>query len=728
MSIDLLPRITNELDAFHRLPAGVRFIGVKQNGNSPALQAEFFGSGDLDEGKQRKFEFLLRGPDLRNDSIFGVRDEYRVSYIAPRLELHAGDRNYSLSPLSERYGYGRGFELGVHRDSHGFGLFYFRSRWKQYNVQEVGAFVERDVTSNFRLRGNLLLKQGGYSVSDSDQGASIQTIEVQVKLGDALQVNAEAGFSRITGGGATDHGYRAEARGVMKSVRYAVERSHAGPQFAGSYRDMDVTSATIDFPVYRRMSASFSAYSYSSNLNLDVERGISAPREITYRPALRFKLRTGSELAVEYLNVIRRNMLGTGEGDFRERSVKFGLAQRFGGLQLHSSIEHGTLEKLRTRSKGSTVDRYSVYATYAGDTRASVTVFARLGSTSFTADPENERNLGGSATWRIRESLVAALHYNRSEYSSIVRRDRYGALSIDSLDPEYARYRFNAVPGRKLETAQVSLSYTLHSRSVLSLVARWWRTSFQAQNESSVFFTYTVPIGIPLSRKPSLARLEGSLFEIGPSGKKPLERVVVVLNDATTVTNKNGVFLFPALQPGIYLLRLDQRYIGAGRVTTQPLPLMVEIKQGETIRLEMGVVSSASISVRMAAFRPGDRSGASARASRLVISPDAPNDDQSHLEEAEGIPGGVVQITNGSEVLSQTADRNGRVTFGQLRPGIWKVRIYVTEIPEHHYVENTEREFEIKAGERGEVLVRVLPKLRRIQVIDEGVITSSGVN
>lgn len=107
ISVEIIPRVTGEIDPYHRLPASLALVGVSADGRSGG-QIDFFGAGNLDEAGNHTIEFRFRGPDIQNKSIFGLRDEYRLAYSQPRFALRLGDWGYSLSPLTELYEYGRG--------------------------------------------------------------------------------------------------------------------------------------------------------------------------------------------------------------------------------------------------------------------------------------------------------------------------------------------------------------------------------------------------------------------------------------------------------------------------------------------------------------------------------------------------------------------------------------------------------------------------------------------
>jgi hypothetical protein len=100
--------------------------------------------------------------------------------------------------------------------------------------------------------------------------------------------------------------------------------------------------------------------------------------------------------------------------------------------------------------------------------------------------------------------------------------------------------------------------------------------------------------------------------------------------------------------------------------------------------------------------------------------------EQDDLRMGRGLGNTLVEITQGEEVLRQLTDEKGRFSFEDIRPGKWKLKIYDYDLPLHHYLEQEEFQIELTSGEQKEITARVLPRLRPIQIIDEGQIEPEG--
>jgi len=261
----------------------------------------------------------------------------------------------------------------------------------------------------------------------------------------------------------------------------------------------------------------------------------------------------------------------------------------------------------------------------------------------------------------------------------------------------------------------------LPNKHALVLRSQWSDYEQRDEEDFSFYLTYSVPLKIPVGKKKSVGALRGRVYDEEKPTEPPISKVILATQGATAITNNKGEFIFPSLQPGIYFLRVDKSSIGLNRVTCEKLPITVEVKGGETAEIEIGVVTSCRISGRVAIFAPvsdrklGDRDTSSAEELFLVGS-----GEEQNLEDGIGLANTLVEITNQDEVLRQPTDPKGRFSFDDIRPGEWRVKVYDYGLPPHHYLEEDEFQIQLKPGEKKEVTVRVLPRLRPIQIIDEG--------
>jgi len=249
--------------------------------------------------------------------------------------------------------------------------------------------------------------------------------------------------------------------------------------------------------------------------------------------------------------------------------------------------------------------------------------------------------------------------------------------------------------------------------------------SFSANNKTSVMLTYTMPFDIPVSRKTSIGVLRGRLYDMEHPQRQGIPDAIISVNGATAVTDKKGNFKFPSLTPGTHHIRVDQEAIGFNRVTIQKTPLEITINGGAETEIKLGVVRSAILKGRVVVFsskaEEDDNEGEESnnRGDKIVIEASGKTGG-GRLIEDYGLANIFVELKSESEIHRRVTDRNGDFIFEDVRPGDWTLTVYESNLPAYHYLEQNTFKFNLKPGSEEEVLVKILPQMRSINIIDTG--------
>lgn len=680
VSIDVIPKITGVFDPYHRLHTQIKFIGAgkkeKGEGGKSGFQVEFSGSGFLDEEGEKKIDFLFRGPDIQDKSIFGERDEYRLSYYDSLLDLHIGDRSYSLSPLTETYRYGRGAEVDIHPGKFGVGAFYLETRWDEPKKRELGTYLQYQFNDTFGIKGNFLSKIEDSDSPSMDFHDKIYSIQARIRLEEKTDLEVEYGFSNSNREKkSTDNAYRIDLKGQLSDQTfYSFEKIRAGPKYFAYYNDADYTSGTITFPIYEKLKGNVLYRAYKDNLDLDPVKSTTTTREKSYSGGISYPFPFGTNVSLDYEDFCKKDRLSPADFDFKENILKLGLGQIFWKFNLQLYIERGLFEDRLTDTTNNNFENYSVYAYFALSSWQTYSFNARFGHDRYTGSLERTRSAGVSGAWNFK-NLNVDVSYQKSNFETEKRQ------AVDNL----------------LST----IVYTLPNQHSLTLKGRWFKDREGKEEETSFLLAYAIPLELPISKKKSIGMLKGRVYDGEKPEKPPITNAILTANGATAVTNKKGEFIFPSLAPGTHLLRIEKGSIGLQRVTSEKLPIIIEVKGGETAQVEIAVVRACKISGRVALFASN-------------------SNDRNNLKEIRLLSDILVEINDGKEIVRQLTDENGRFSFDDLRPGKWTVKVYEENLPIHHYVEPAEYQVELKPGEEKDIMVKVLPRIRPIQIIDEG--------
>ena len=858
--VEIIPRVTGESDRYRRLRTQVAIIGAGQDGKS-GLQAELSGRGSLDEDRTRRVDFLFRGPDIQERSRRGKRDEFRLSYLHGALALHLGDRGFSLSPLTERFYYGRGAEVNIHPAKFEIGAFYLESRWEDPKAKKIGTYLGYRFNDRFEIKGNWLSKSKDSTCSFEGYDVEIYSIQTEIDLSEWIRLGLESGLAQGERKGKLSNvAFRIDIDGrISNQIWYAFHKTHAGPEYLGYYNDADYTSGAMTFPIYRKLRGKLSYRSTKSNLDIDSTEE-TANREKSYQSSISYSFPFGTDISLDYRDLIRGDDALPANYDYREKALRLGVAQTLGKFSLHTHVERGKFEDMLLAITNDNLERYSLYASFRPSYAQTYNLYARIGHGSFTPHPERTKSVGISGSWKTKYHLSFKLNY---------QRDNGGSETSEQRDNVFSTF-----------------TYTFKNRHALVSRAQWSKYEQKEEEDFSFLVTYTVPLSIPVSKKKSIGVLKGKVYDHEKADRSPISKVILTADGATAITDQNGEFIFPSLAPGIHYLRVERSSIGLNRVATEKLPMTIEVKGGQTAEIEIGVATSCGISGRVAVFAAGSDKDSGDQHTSIVfgstaspagmekvlcpelrgaalskkllktkeaisVSPDVsfvircfkgsdkrvyfsgkevslkaspegiilsdgegekfeekiervvfiPQDErfcfslngnehrgilgaifaaedssllasnwfpvkdslkgavqfemggqgisefeslkaqavaasseslfligsgeeqyfeEDDLRKGRGLANTLVQITEGEEVLRQLTDEKGEFSFEDIRPGKWKLKVYDYDLPIHHRLEQEEFQIDLKPGEEKEVTARVTPRLRPIEIIDQG--------
>ncbi len=698
VSIGVVPRVTGVLDRYHRLPAEVRLVAALEE-RAARFQVDASGAGAFDEAGNRRVDFLMRGPDIEDAGRYGRRDEYRVHYDDGHSDLTFGDGTYSLSPLTQRFAYGRGVQADLDLSKLEIGGLHVANRDLTPKQTWAGGYLALRPHKVFEVRGNFLTKTADSTFCDGCDRSRVYSVEAKLAPGNSFDMKAEYGFSRYdAAAGIEDEAYRVESRGqFLNKVSYSLETVHAGPDYGGWYRGCDQTTGSIT----ARFSTTLRGrllYNFQENSPSDTTATSTADRVRNLRCGLSCLSPAGLRVNIDYGRFERRDRLLPADHDFVERTAILGLGRACGRFSLHAQAELGRIEdRLRGLWLGP-FGRYGLSGTLRIGREQAFIGYARAGNSRFTDTPERERSFGLS--WRSR--LGARIRLN-VDFTTSKRSDPPAPWNHSLIS---------------------NLAIDLPNGHSLSLRGHIFRKGDGDDRESALFLVYGVPARIPTARLKSTGSLKGKVYDAELAGKPPVGGVVLLVDGKYAVSGADGEFVFPALEPGEHLLQIEQESLGIGKTTATKIPLAINIDGGKTTGLEIGVVSACGITgeARLFAFKGGqpaqvqyrimeDLGETSADSVNLIDGPD--------LVDAGGVKA-IVEITNGIETLRQASDTGGRFKFEQIRPGAWKVKFFARDLPELYALEPDELDIRLEPGEEWHVVAKAMPTIRPIHMINGG--------
>jgi hypothetical protein len=510
-----------------------------------------------------------------------------------------------------------------------------------------------------------------------------------------MSLSAEYGRSNYDDAGTvTDDAYRIELEGGA-GTRYQLSKIHAGPDYQGYYHDCDYTTGAVVVPVGAGTEARASYGRWEQNLDQRPNQP-TAPRENLVQFALSRTLLSRWSLSAGYEAFWNRDLIQPA-GDSSERMLRLAAGRSSERSNFNLELHVG---KQSQGSPDRTHDLLCVsgFGAYRPSPGTCFTLYGSLGSGEARASRlvGFANNIGATVTLQARDDVRVRLGYMKYGFSS----DNQAANSVIDGEVIYGRPDDAAVTLRVLRNSQ----------------------SLSGRDETSYLLSYSFRFGIPVSRRKSIGGIAGAVYYEANGARTPIADAIVTVDGAGAATGRNGRFGLNSLAPGAYLVRVDRTSIRPDQVTKDKCPILVQVKGGETTQLDIALVQGALLTGRVATAAPAASDSTSGNAPTHGSAPYIAGEPLSATGPGPGVglPNVLVELTSGDEIVRSVSDQSGGFQFEGLRPGKWRLHVYDYNLPAFHYLEQSEMDLELTAGEHKQVAVRVLPRVRRIKMIEGG--------
>ncbi len=663
-AVEVIPRLARTETPYFEYPLLTRLRAV-QEGGVYGSQLEVSGMSRLSESGKDQLEVMIRTPDIQSRSILGQRDEYRLTLRGEGYELYAGDRNFHLSPLTEfgRYAFGVGSRIDFGALS--VGGFYNETRFIRPTHRELGAFLNYGAQS-VGLFGLQYLHR-------SDEGGSdILTLRGRSSPTPLTDIDLEYGTSFSSG--ITDDAFSLRVSGRHTWLAYDARYVDAGTGYRGYYRDVQFKTLALGLFPWKQLRLETYLRDEKRNRGRDTSltfapKDLFAQFGIAYADLISLSYRFGrqrDEVLVSQFDLIEKAVLARG-----------GFSSALFGCIL--SAEFGE-QRDELVGKMNPFHRYSLFTNLRPSDGVNISVSLEYSKDRNIFSEETQERLSLSlSSWMMLTSntQASATFFASRTIAALLQTYRLIDVSIEHAFPWGHRL---VVRARQNRFTPVTVAGDLAS-----------------------MIEYSVPLGVPLARVRTSASLNGTVLDAATG--RGIPNVLVIVGATVTATDREGRYRIPSLKPDTYFLHIDKATIGLDKIPVQQLPQEIALRGGEDATFDIAVTRGGTIAgtIRLLAFPEGQ-----------------PDTGRVSYIEKGGHPGAVVELTNGVELQRRLSDARGNFQFTDVRPGEWKVRIVEGNLPEYHFFERDAHDLVMKPGERMEVEFRILPRRRRIQILQEG--------
>ncbi|MBN2373437.1 hypothetical protein JXL19_06610 [bacterium] len=671
--VDIIPEITQVEDRYHKISGKItfRYGGKKDDEDKSGFQGEVSGDGTLDEDGKRHIKFSFKGCDPDYESIYGKQDEYFLSHWTNDYELHLGDRVYSLSSLTENYLYGRGIE-----GKHAFGnlnlkAYHMETSYLYPEKRQTGGSINYTIRDNHKIALNLLNKKGD-NMNNEDDEDNIVSLSGNLKPVNNTDLEIEYANS-----GNSDDSYLLGISGYKGLITYYIKSIHADPHYPGYYKDINILSANLTFSLTSRLRLTADFKEEKGNLDLDPQLGSAALNRF-YQLGFNYYLNSATSLLFDRRWQIRKDRLPVPTFESYEDGLRFGITHAFKGFNIYTSVELIDTDD-RFTNQFFKSENYTLSAYFKPNDRLHCGgyIFWKKDGNS-TAEEKYSMTSGFNLSYKLLDSAYFSLNYQANNYQT----------SEEDHD-----------------NFEVKLDHTFNNKTAVSIFGRHTSYKNSYKEDETIFkLEYIIPFGLPVSRKKSIGGIKGRIYDV-QTNETP-SNILLRLNGATAVTDKDGDFVFPAVKPGTVYLNIDRTGIDPNKITAQKTPIVVTVDGGKDTFIEIPLTEKAVLYGRVTLY-DFEKNG-------FWL------DGDTNMVEGGGAENMIVEVSNGSEVNRRITDSRGRFEFEELRPGNWILKVWGENIPVYHSLEKDTFEIQLKPGENRELVIKALPRKRHINIIDEG--------
>lgn len=652
-------------DLYFRFPVefSATYLSSNQQGSfQQGWQFELSGSGSLDESGKHRLDFLARGPNNINLSFLGMYDQYFVSYTNKNLELFAGEKAFSFTPLTESSRFGIGAETKViFNNGLNFGVQYVKPRFYQEIKDEMAVFAGVDFNDKNSVAFYFISKQWAAG-PDVTQLASLNTRFQPVKR-TLVELEVSRGYFQRS----RDNAIRANLSSQFSIFSVAGNYYYTGKNYPGYFSNSTFYSGNFSANLTSKISLGLYAKEDFINAQLDTFF-VTAPYSRSLQSVLNYKLASRAYLKLFWRQYERKDRLVLDKFHYQTNSLNSQLNQRFNRFEYSVLGEYGQTTNflLEQGQNQQNMYRGSLNLAYRFNSKHALRLFGSWSNINrFISGEQKNLMAGMSVVSEIAKNLRANFHLQN-------------AYNIE----DYYRNR---------NLMQMNIDFTPGTNHRFSLRSFYTLFRQETQNPELTFsLSYSYQLGVPLKKVILAGDLKGRVTR---ENGEAADGLVISFMNKTAATNRNGEFSFKAVPTGRHLLFVDKTALAIDEIPEIADHFEVEILEDEVSEVNFKITKGAKFSGKFEVEETGT----------AVL--------QKGEVKLQNI---IIELKSDQEQYRITTRENGNFSFPLVRPGEWSFRVYTTSLPEGYEVEEPVTRIQLQPGETKNLSVLLKRKKRNI--------------
>jgi hypothetical protein len=660
----VFPSKNAKKDQFFRFPVKLSstFLTTnRQNNFETAYQFQLEGSGALDTEGKHHLEFLARGPNNSDLSYLGLHDQYYISYLNKNVEIFAGDKTFSLTPLTENSRFGRGTENRIILNNGlDFGFMYVKPRFYEEIENEMAVYTGFSFKEKNNIRLYYISKK--YSIEEEPVNLTSISSELSPFKKTSLELEYSWGIEKMESSDA----FRTNLSSQFYIFFLSGSYYYAGKNYPGYYKNSTFYSGNLSARITPKLNIGLYMKEDFLNAQLDTFF-VTAPYSRSVQSSINYKVATRANLKFFWREYEKKDRFSLGKFHYETSSFNLQFNQNFKRLNYDLAAEIGeTTNYLLTENNKQKSYRGTANLYYRINSSHSIRTFGSWSNINeFVSGDQRNLTAGLSVTSRISKNFRANLYIQN-------------AYDID----DYYKNR---------NLMQLNLDYSFLKKHTLSL--RSFYTIFkQVVNdpEFTMALTYSYNFGIPLKRVLKSGSIAGRITNENDEGVKGI--LIQTLNKSA-ITDSNGDFELKSLPPGKHLVSIDRSKLEINELPGIPVPIQLDVIEDETTALNFRITRGATVY------------------GQLKINSNELNFTANQPVIPDNI---IVELKTTTETYRIATDKEGKFTFPLVRPGNAVFTIYSNSIPKGYYAEQLVFDLNLQPAEKKQLEILLEARKRNI--------------
>jgi len=556
---------------YKSLPSRATFyISGLGTGKEVSQQVAFNTHGNVTD--KNWVDFNYEGPYYKNKENYRGLTNEKISFESGSdyWDMGVGDINASLSELTVSSLSERGAKFHAEKKPLGISAFSFKRKVISFTEDLQGAKVTGDITKDTELGLNFFQSEEDKTDASASRPAEkkeIASLSISQYIKN-FSLQGEYARSKLDKGSGNTNDSAWWINPKLRSQRiYAdAEYLYAGADYPGRRSDNEMYRGYLSCRILKPVWAWIHRQKFRNNLDKDLTENLDH-KDITEIGAS-FSAKKFPYLSLAYEMDDSKSEKDTVLSDLTEKSVVFRSEtelSRRQSLSLNSkwSDKKDPVANINTKASEYTTrlyTRFEKFNTWFGYT------YIMENDVILEENTSSKRKEAG-LTYQPSAKFYASLSFSQ-EGSTGQTNSNITTLEFSYYPQDYESFHFEAEQ----------------------------RNDSTFNKEWQVWLAYSRDFDLPLFFIKVKGALKGNVFidennnGILDKGEALASNISFILEDSKAAVNKNGVFVFPSIEPGEYDLDIDISSLPVDLVARTPMPYKIKIKRGRAEHVNIPLV------------------------------------------------------------------------------------------------------------------------------------------